>query len=133
MKRATVSLFQGHFFLFLSRTVSPSLNHRQLLEMFLSNLPRLGKAFFLTTIVAMVEAHPTVLPMEECCTEKMVGTVSYTLLEEHFQGQIPQQCINNCVYTVTGTSNPKFCEVPGSVTFNPILEDLRDCVVFTCY
>jgi len=46
---------------------------------------------------------------EECCTEKMVGSVSYTLLDGPFRGQIPHQCLNDCVYTVSGTSSPKFC------------------------
>merc|ERR1719370_599280 len=48
-------------------------------------------------------------PVEECCAEKMVGSVSYTLAEAPFRGAIPHQCLNDCVYTVTGTSSPKFC------------------------
>merc|ERR1711887_448706 len=47
--------------------------------------------------------------MEACCAEKMVGSVSYTLVEATFHGAIPHQCLNDCVYTVTGTSSPKFC------------------------
>jgi len=54
---------------------------------------------------AMVKAEA-----EECCAEKVVGSVSYTLLPDAvFDGEIPGQCINNCLYTVTGTSSPKFC------------------------
>merc|ERR1719500_1868876 len=79
------------------------LNHRQTLKMFLTNLPWLGKAFLLTTTIAMVES------LEECCTEKMVGSVSYTLLDAAFHGELPHQCLNDCVYTVSGTSSPKFC------------------------
>merc|ERR1719458_2164890 len=47
--------------------------------------------------------------LEECCTEKMVGSVSYTLLDAAFHGELPHQCLNDCVYTVSGTSSPKFC------------------------
>jgi len=90
--------------------------------MFFTNLPRLGEAFLLlTTIVAMVESQHGSMgmsthgpmdmdpPVEECCAEKMVGSVSYTLAEAPFRGAIPHQCLNDCVYTVTGTSSPKFC------------------------
>lgn len=71
--------------------------------MFLTNLPWLGKAFLLTTTIAMVESR------WGCCTEKMVGSVSYTLLDAAFHGELPHQCLNDCVYTVSGTSSPKFC------------------------
>jgi deleted-in-malignant-brain-tumors protein 1 len=74
--------------------------------MFLTNLPWLGKAFLLTTTIAMVESQSR---LEECCTEKMVGSVSYTLLDAAFHGELPHQCLNDCVYTVSGTSSPKFC------------------------
>ena len=64
------------------------------------------------------------MPME-CCTEKMVGNVSYTLLPGTFHGELPSQCLNGCVYTVSGTSSPKFCFAKGlPVFFN---------VVFACY
>ena len=54
---------------------------------------------------------------KECCTEKKVGSVDYTLWPGGaFQGQIPDSCLNNCVYTITGTANPKFCFKTGSVT-----------------
>ena len=97
--------------------------------MFLSNLPRLGNAFLLTTIVAMVESQHGPMDqgygsgMEECCREKMVGSVSYTLLDDPFRGQIPHQCLNDCVYTVSGTSRPKFCFERGSVSFHLMLEN----------
>merc|ERR1712130_346173 len=95
--------------------VNRSLFHRQPLKMFLNNLPRLGQAFLLTIIVAMVESQHGPMDqgygsgMEECCREKMVGSVSYTLLDDPFRGQIPHQCLNDCVYTVSGTSRPKCC------------------------
>ena len=53
---------------------------------------------------------------KECCAEKKVGSVDYTLWVGAFQGQIPDSCLNNCVYTITGTENPKFCFKTGSVT-----------------
>jgi len=70
-------------------------------------LHKLVNAFFLLTI-AMVESESP--PMfEECCTEKVVGGVSYSLFHDVFHGSIPHQCLNNCVFTRTGTSSPKFC------------------------
>ena len=60
-------------------------------------------------------------PVEECCAEKMVGSVSYTLAEAPFRGAIPHQCLNDCVYTVTGTSSPKFCFQRGSYSFHSML------------
>jgi len=81
-------------------------------EMFLTNLPRLGKAFLLLSI-AMVESHQhgtsMAPPVEECCAEKKVGAYTYTLLQDDFHGSIHPQCLNNCVYTLIGTSSPKFC------------------------
>merc|ERR1712130_161976 len=99
--------------------VNHSLNHsKKTLEMFLFN-----QAFLMTSIIAMVESQnrpmdhgmathgpmDMVMPKEDCCIQKMVGSISYTLLEGPFQGQIPHQCLNDCVYTVSGTSSPKFC------------------------
>jgi len=46
---------------------------------------------------------------EECCAKKKVGGVSYNLLLGIFDGEIPHECLNDCVYTVSGTSSPKFC------------------------
>ena len=73
--------------------------------MFLTNPSQLGTVLLLLT-GAVVEARD--LPME-CCTEKSVGSVSYTLLPGNFDGELPSQCLNGCVYTVSGTSSPKFC------------------------
>jgi len=52
---------------------------------------------------------------EECCTEKMVGDVSYSLLSEDFNGPLPPQCLNDCVYTKTGMLSPKFCFARGDL------------------
>ena len=79
--------------------------------------PRLGNAFLLAVTIAVVEPMSIVGPMEECCAEKMVGSVSYSLMERGFQGSIPNQCLNNCVYTVSGTSSPKFCFQRGTFMF----------------
>jgi len=70
-------------------------------------LTKLGKAFFLLTI-AMVESESPPIH-EECCFEKMVGGVSYSLFHDVFHGSIPHQCLSGCVYTRSGTSSPKFC------------------------
>merc|ERR1712032_1167554 len=68
---------------------------------------KLGKTFFLLTI-AMVESESPPIH-EECCSEKVVGGVSYSLFHDIFHGSIPHQCLNSCVYTRSGTSSPKFC------------------------
>ena len=94
-------------------------------------LTKLGNAFFLLTI-AMVESQPrSKEASEECCTEKMVGSVSYTLLQSGaFHGQIPHQCPNDCIYTVTGTSSPKFCFQKGSSSFYQKMK--RACRIGCC-
>merc|ERR1711934_751137 len=45
----------------------------------------------------------------------MVGSVSYTLLTDTFPGELPSQCLNGCVYTVSDTSSPKFCFAKGDL------------------
>ena len=83
-----------------------------------ANLSFLVAASFL--FAAAVEARAE----KECCAEKKVGSVDYTLWPAGaFQGQIPDSCLNNCVYTITGTANPKFCFKTGSVT-------TPNCVIF---
>jgi len=51
----------------------------------------------------------------ECCTEKTVGGVSYSLLPEGFNGSLPRQCLNSCVYTKTGMTSPNFCFARGDL------------------
>jgi len=90
---------------------------RQHSKMFLTN--RFGKAFLLLTTTMVKSQSRLMEASEECCTTKMVGNISYTLLQSAAShGPIPQQCLNNCVYTVTagdgvdgdtGASKPKFC------------------------
>jgi len=70
-------------------------------------LTKLGKAFFLLTIDMVESESPPI--HEECCFEKMVGGVSYSLFHDVFHGSIPHQCLSGCVYTRSGTSSPKFC------------------------
>merc|ERR1711962_1627369 len=52
---------------------------------------------------------------QECCQEKNVGNVSYTLLANQYLGKIPDQCLNDCVYTITNSSSPKFCFARGDL------------------
>merc|ERR1711971_692789 len=54
-------------------------------------------------------------PPMECCTQKMVGDVSYTLFHDLFHRSIPYECLNECVYTRDGTSSPKFCFIRGDL------------------
>jgi len=53
---------------------------------------------------------------DDCCPRKRVGSVSYTLLPAGTSHrEIPSQCLNHCVYTVSGTSSPKFCFATGDL------------------
>merc|ERR1719234_2502068 len=78
-------------------------------------LTKFGNAFLLLTI-AMVESKSPPIRQgypwdihEECCAQKVVGNVFFTLFNDVFHGSIPLQCLNNCIYTKTGTSSPKYC------------------------
>lgn len=54
--------------------------------------------------------------MDECCLEKRVGDTFYTLLaDDSFSGGVPERCLNDCLYSVTGTSQPKFCFARGEL------------------
>ena len=60
---------------------------------------------------------------DECCKEKKVGSVVYTLLPpDHADRKLPHQCLNNCVYTLAGTLSPKFCFQKGSSNVTPLEE-----------
>merc|ERR1711990_1122913 len=69
-----------------------------------TNLSLLLAALFLLSLtIGMVEA-------KECCKEKRVGSTFYTLDHQLYShGELPNDCLNNCVYTVAGASSPKFC------------------------
>ena len=55
-------------------------------------------------------------PTDECCREKRVGDTFYTLLiDDSFTGGVPDRCLNDCIYSVTGTSEPKFCFARGEL------------------
>ena len=67
-------------------------------------------------LLAVVGTHGAPRQMEECCLEKRVGDTYYTLLvEESFSGGVPDRCLNDCLYTITGTSEPKFCFARGEL------------------
>ena len=50
-----------------------------------------------------VKTHPD----EGCCRKKIVGSVSFTLVPDAVHAK--EVCHDNCVYTVTGTSWPRYC------------------------
>merc|ERR1712181_163537 len=50
---------------------------------------------------------------KECCQEKQVGSVNYTLLP--YNHQLPLACLDSCVYTVANTSTPKYCFEKGDL------------------
>jgi len=79
--------------------------------MFLTDLS--GTALLLLVARSLVVE---ISAQEECCTRKMVGSVSYTLLPAATSHrELPNQCRNDCVYTVSGTSSPKFCFARGDL------------------
>merc|ERR1712037_1093723 len=88
-------------------------------NMFLTNPSQLATVLLLLTR-AMVEA-------QECCNEKRVGSVSYTLLPSTFDGERPSQCLTGCVYTVSGTSSPKFCFAKGDLQTECLSELTGHC------
>ena len=55
---------------------------------------------------------------QECCQEKNVGNVSYTLLADQYLGKLPDHCLNDCVYTIINSSSPKFCFARGLISWN---------------
>ena len=76
---------------------------------------------FLTNLLLLLVAKSLVIEIsahDECCTRKMVGSVSYTLLPASTSHrELPNQCRNDCVYTVSGTSSPKFCFARGPILY----------------
>ena len=91
-----------------SLSQSKALQHE---NMFLTNPYQLGAVLLLLTR-AMVEAQDL-----ECCPEKRVGSITYTLLSGTFDGELPRQCLKSCVYTVSDTSSPMFCFAKGLSAF----------------
>ena len=86
------------------------------------NLSLLLAALFLPSL--------TVGMVEECCKEKRVGSIVYTLDEQpNSRGELPNGCLNNCVYTVVGASSPKFCFGKGFVGFLQMLAGFQNLVL----
>merc|ERR1711872_289919 len=82
-------------------------------NMFSKKIFFLGSALLLIGVQAQRDAHTQAA---ECCQEKTVGGVSYSLLPEAFHGSLPHQCLTSCVYTKTGMlSSPKFCFARGDL------------------
>merc|ERR1711971_786776 len=50
----------------------------------------------------------------DCCEEKKVGSISYTL-HQPYSPSLPDQCLDNCVYTILGLSTPKYCFQQGDL------------------
>merc|ERR1712223_1668453 len=69
---------------------------------------------------------------EECCKGKTVGDVSYSLLTEDFTGSLPPQCLNNCVYTKSGTLSPKFCFARGDLQTECLSETFAETLSSGC-
>merc|ERR1711973_901414 len=76
----------------------------------------LGSALLLIGVQAQDQQMDAHAQAAECCQEKTVGGVSYSLLPEAFHGSLPHQCLTSCVYTKTGMlSSPKFCFARGDL------------------
>merc|ERR1711973_1035506 len=82
-------------------------------KMFSKKIFLLGSALLLIGVQAQIHQMNGHAQAAECCQEKMVGGVSYSLLPEAFDGSLPHQCLTSCVYTKTGMSSPKFCFARG--------------------
>ena len=65
-----------------------------------------------SVLISKVQAAPT--DDSECCLEKRVGDIEYSLVDVG-SSLVPEQCLNNCVYSVTGTSEPRFCFARGEL------------------
>jgi len=78
-------------------------------SMFSKKIFCLGSALLLIGVQAQSHQMMEHAQAAECCQEKTVGGVSYSLLPEAFHGSLPHQCLTSCVYTKTGMSSPKFC------------------------
>jgi len=83
--------------------------------MFSKKIFWLGSALLLSGAQADVHQMDANAQAAECCQEKMVGGVSYSLLPEAFDRSLPHQCLTSCVYTKTGISSPKFCFARGDL------------------
>merc|ERR1711872_933844 len=84
-------------------------------NMFSKKIFFLGSAFLLIGVQAQDHQMDAHAQAAECCQEKTVGGVSYSLLPEAFHGSLPHQCLTSCVYTKNGMSSPKFCFARGDL------------------
>merc|ERR1712240_875660 len=85
-------------------------------NMFSNKMLWLGSTLLLIGVQAQSHQMMEHAQAAECCREKTVGGVSYSLLPEAFHGFLPHQCLTSCVYTKTGIlSSPKFCFARGDL------------------
>merc|ERR1712212_1341454 len=85
-------------------------------NMFSNKMLWLGSALLLIGVQAQSHQMNGHAQAAQCCQEKTVGGVSYSLLPEAFHGSLPHQCLTSCVYTKTGMlSSPKFCFARGDL------------------
>merc|ERR1712156_590247 len=85
-------------------------------NMFSKKIFWLGSALLLIGVQAQSHQMNVHAQAAQCCQEKTVGGVSYSLLPEAFHGSLPHQCLTGCVYTKTGIlSSPKFCFARGDL------------------
>merc|ERR1712156_361604 len=85
-------------------------------NMFSKKIFWLGSALLLIGVQAQSHQMNVHAQAAQCCQEKTVGGVSYSLLPEAYHGSLPHQCLTGCVYTKTGIlSSPKFCFARGDL------------------
>jgi len=67
-----------------------------------------------SVLISQVQGAPT--DHSDCCLEKRVGDIEYSLVDVGSSSSpVPEQCLNDCVYSVTGTSEPRFCFARGEL------------------
>merc|ERR1711936_123990 len=50
-----------------------------------------------------------------CCTNKLVGDIHYTLIEESPEIAEPLQCLDSCIYERQDSPGTKYCFTSGSL------------------
>ena len=124
---APVGFYRGHFFpiKFLPRWLLFPIKAAWALQWAAQCLTDFQMSSFFTYLsaAAVLLLAIGMVESDHCCQEKWVGSVSYTLLPPTHR-ELPSQCLNNCVYTVTGTSSPKFCFRRGSARLQDWVSNL---------
>ena len=70
----------------------------------------------------------------DCCQEKKVGDISYTLYNSKDTIKVPTKCSNSCVYNVKGQSSSKlYCFAPGKLQSECISKGINFLDDYKCW